>query len=499
MTILFATLSNALYFASLCSLLVDSSLIPSAVSLGLSLLAAIAAGFGVVRGHWQLSSTLLCAVALLLSTVFIQPLPSWLVFLFLVLGLASLLFQRYSAIPIVPRPTGHFPVGLRKLEVTIPDGGPAQCYAFYPAAVDQTSTPRKYLNVQEAEAFSSIHKLLGAPTFLNRHFCLAETHSYEDVAAARVSEQARLPVVVFIHGGGLHPLQNLSLLQDLASHGYLVLAPAFPGITAGIAWHDGEITPISPEVVNSIKLPADGTSDQAAYLLSQDPAERRSLLAKLRIHSAEGLQQLNAELADMVSALLWQLLDEKNNPLCAELTNITNSEQRIYVGMSVGGSVAHSCCHFDKKAVGGVNLDGMNWNFDLLHTDSTVPFLQLYADPLLSVKPLLKATTQTVAPINALEDTVRLPNDSFYATDEREIRFDRKVDRLVWRGKQHMDFSDQPLASRCGNGAHEVRRLNALCVKFVGYVSGRVTRAALDQCIENNKSLLIQRGLHSPD
>lgn len=142
------------------------------------------------------------------------------------------------ALPVatLPAPTGPYPVGVvdRELVDTARDRR-LMATVWYPATAPGESAPLTHYPDQLMAAMAN---LTGLPGVVFQHL------RYMDVAASEgvpvLTEEQPFPVLVFSHGMVGARLQNASMLQDLASWGYVVLALDHTDAAAVTVFPDGE-------------------------------------------------------------------------------------------------------------------------------------------------------------------------------------------------------------------------------------------------------------------
>ena len=123
------------------------------------------------------------------------------------------LFGRRSQ--VIPPPSGAHAIGTTRFDVTGSTRKiPVQ--AWYPA--QPSEGPREMYLDDELRA--ALAEMTRVPKFL-----LPQNPSYSVVNAPAVP--GRYPVLVFNHGFGSFQKQSTSLMEELASHDYVVLSVAF--------------------------------------------------------------------------------------------------------------------------------------------------------------------------------------------------------------------------------------------------------------------------------
>lgn len=281
----------------------------------------------------------------------------------LVVGVAAAL---PLAMPIVrlPSPTGPYGVGSLAYALTDASreeiygptpGGPRRMAvrAWYPAEreVAEGSTGVRAPFLDEVEALSAaMATYAGLPPFVLSHLRLTSSNAWWQVPVA--SQEPSYPVVVFQHGWAGFGEQSSYLMEDLASHGFVVLSLEHPYSALLSVLPDGSELPLDPDT-----LP-DGVSD-AAY----DAAAKRL-----------GEQWL-ADARFMLSQL------DADPP--ATLAGRLDLARLGAVGHSTGGGAAHAFCVAEPRCLAGVGLDPWFQPIaeEVLAGGSATPQLVVFSDP----------------------------------------------------------------------------------------------------------------------
>lgn len=454
--------------------LVLTSTDASQAVLGAALGACGLAIWRVMQGRWQATPIAVLALGVVAAALVSGGAKAW---PFQALGLLALVMCAAPfwlwPVPRLPRPNGAFAVGMRIAEVEL-QARRLQLYVWYPAIETPAKRSRPFHWRREAKAFAGAYRALGAPAFINDHLQVARTSTVEGAPVSSGS----FPVVIFNHGGGLWPTQNFSLLQDLASRGYIVVSIARPGETAGIAWVDGSETLVDRSSLAMLGGGKESSEAHALFFLSRTQEEQRLRLADLRKFVRDTLESQTLRWARESVAVI-DLLSDGPPPVLAEVAANMDFSRRAYVGMSLGGAVATECCFIDPSAKAGVNLDGMNWAFERIDTNIPTPFLQIYGDQGLALKNIGRHLgLRTAAP----SEGALAYNDIYYeAPEHRGERAD--VVRATLRGAAHMDFTDLTLAVRGParplvglgpiEGGEAIDHVNTLCAAFLDcYMKG---------------------------
>lgn len=153
--------------------------------------------------------------------------------LFLVVGLGncSLVFPVLAPFSDLPEPTGPFSVATRLACWTDSSRDetftPEQDYrkivvqVWYPSDLEFDSEPLPYIDSPELR-LPAIAKQLRLPRSLISHFADVKTHSFPGESTQQLGR--KFPAIIFSHGLSGMRFQNTALVEELASHGYVVFA-----------------------------------------------------------------------------------------------------------------------------------------------------------------------------------------------------------------------------------------------------------------------------------
>lgn len=237
--------------------------------------------------------------------------------------------------PRFPQPTGPFSIGTQTFAwtdasrpepfTTDPDDRrQLAVQVWYPAR--EAGQPESYL--ASAEPLRVLAKRFRIPAFLLGNIARAPTHTFKDAVAA----EGRFPVLV--HPGGFSGFRNASQfwIEDLVSHGYVVIGLDEPGTSAATILSDGRI------------IDAADKSDYDQYMplaLFRAP----ELVPRLNGVSLPG--GIVPYLADDLRFVLDQLdqLDRQDPVLAGHLDMVRAG----VFGMSLGGYVAPEACARDQR------------------------------------------------------------------------------------------------------------------------------------------------------
>lgn len=313
--------------------------------------------------------------------------------LLLVLGFAAALPALFPVFKL-PAPTGSLAVGTTNIslldrsraEPFTPDEADRRDLAiqiWYPATPVPGAKPESLRGAYSPRA-TFLTRLLGLSklTFLFDHLALVEAHSYRDAPLS--DAQAAFPVLIFSHGYWGSPDQNTAQVEELASHGYVVLSIGHPYESMELRYADGRIVKPTEEFLQRIEGYSRKPDFGAALwklVASKDPDERASLLQAHGTADGHFPQSLKVWTADtrFVIDELEKAADVSALRRFAGHLDLT----RIGVfGMSFGGATAADVCFLDSRCRAGVNMDGVQFGATTtLDSAMKVPFMYMTSEP----------------------------------------------------------------------------------------------------------------------
>jgi dienelactone hydrolase len=336
-------------------------------------------------------------------------LPRALVASAVALLLAGGSFQALRSVLALPAPSGSFPVGttITTLERPLEPGETApglfSVQIFYPGDPSQARAPY----------------VAGSPG-LERWFYdrLVRTNAAPDVGVAAPPQ--RFPVLVYVASWAGIRTDNTSLLEDLASHGFVVAAL-------------GDVNRDRPPLAR-LGAPLDFSSHEAFGAMRRLADEKLAYASK------------------RVSTVLDRLTELDARDPAGRFTNRLDLGRAGAIGYSFGGAVAFAASRHDPRLKAVMNLDG--WLFDAASGyRGGLPYFVVSSD-------------------------TQRPGPDYVADPDPEIRYasqltvaDTKRQQAVLRhggyeltvaGTDHLDFSDVPLYAlrhRFGNGQADPQRV----------------------------------------
>jgi hypothetical protein len=300
-----------------------------------------------------------------------------------------------------------------ELETSAPDDRrELMVHLFYPA--DPRAAGSRALYVPDADAMrgswnaEQVARITGMRAFSREN-------------AALPSGDARYPVVIFAPGGGMKVLTYHVLIEDLASHGWVVAAIDPPYNARAIRVSDGRV------------------------LGNLSPAERGWPVTRDREVERRTYRERIAHWARDVSFVIDQLtaLERGSGPFAGRL----DLQRGVGVfGHSRGGQVAGTVRLLDPRVRGGINIDG---------TAGEHVFQSLEGNDVSGSQPFL--WIQTALPPPPTEEQLQRARRT-------RAEYDAEIERVIasWRrqlggvsggamqvfidrpGIAHIDFSDEP-------------------------------------------------------
>jgi predicted dienelactone hydrolase len=371
----------------------------------------------------------------------------WFSGVFIALGLAGVV-----AITLVfpvwplPKPSGQYAVGVRTLEMR--DDSRLGVFAakpdeprrllvriWYPAQI-VSGDPAPYFTAAETKSTAtSLGSLVGFPPFFTyvRH---VKTNSYVD---APLLEGARgLPVAFYSHGYTSYLNQNTVLMEELASHGYIVVSVQHTYDSAATAFPDGTVAPTDPALTEVSAEQGDRPSQADALAGDTLDARLEGALAYQEFAVRNGDRIAIASTQTWVADRLFvhDTLQDAPPQAVADISRAGDFDNVGEVGMSFGGAISGQICTFDPRCAAGVNMDGGNFPFLSFNANMPAPFLMFHSD----VGTLYAAMERPLA-----EGKQARGFNEFSYERIAEAGTHADVYRVSLKGAQHLGLSDSSL------------------------------------------------------
>ena len=238
-----------------------------------------------------------------------------------------------SRTSILPAPTGGYGVGVvahgvtdpRRREIFTADTSDIRRFpvrVYYPAA-KASCAPGAYFPPNLAEVYTTEFNLLpGFERSVRAHAC---------ADAPIIPGSARFPVILFSHGLGHTSFSYRSIIEDLVSHGNIVVAVDHTHGGRGVHFPDGELV----------------KRDNSRWFTGVDPERNRQAAMEYPRFWAEDTR------------LVIDMLGTASSPIQRQIRGRVDIDRMIYAGHSFGGITAVYAAMIDPRIKGAVNLDGL--------------------------------------------------------------------------------------------------------------------------------------------
>lgn len=308
-------------------------------------------------------------------------------------------------VPKLIQPTGPNPVGTTTLYFR--DDSREEIYSsshgdvrelnvqiWYPAEANSLAEPAPYMGNLDLSA-PAFARFLGLPSFVLNHISIIETHSLLNAPVA--SDGVPYPVLIFSHGWGGTRTQSTYLMEELASHGYVVVA---------IDHTYGALVTVFPD---------DRVVLQKSDILPHDEGDEEFDLSDNPLMSVWA-----ADVSFILDQLSIMNVGKDENPFVGKL----DLDRVGIMGHSTGGGNAVQVCWLDPRCKVGLVMDAwlMPISEEVFGDGLTQPFMFLWSED--------------------------------WGSDENKERFQKIYTHLsndayslMIEGTRHYDFSDLPLLS----------------------------------------------------
>jgi len=297
--------------------------------------------------------------------------------LIIVLLLSSGMFAWLFPMFELPQPSGPFAVGVSEFhmidhsrpETYTPDPSDVRelmVQVWYPAEPDKDASPSPYWRHAKVRS-TELSRGLGMPSFLFSHLGLIPTHSFWDAQLS--AEQQEYPVLIFSHGFGQGwAAQNTSLMETLASHGYIIFGIDHAYVGMATIYPDGRLAAFDTDTFSGMDGPPDPETAALVeeMMASSNWQEQAALLEKLMAKMPEGVDVAMNEALEIWAADQLFVLGElgklhsgarEDDPNGRFKGRLDLSRLGIF-GMSFGGSTSLENCVADRRCKAGINMDG---------------------------------------------------------------------------------------------------------------------------------------------
>lgn len=263
----------------------------------------------------------------------------------LLLMLLSVFLAHYMPVKKLSKPTGHYDVGTMSAAFTRQDDGEVRSLSakiWYPAGGEFDGYKRDGIWSE----FYGNDKFPFSIRYLTRYLQNIKTHSYIEMPFDDAEKP--YPVIVYNHALISIAADNNRLLEELASHGYIVLSVRHEE-------QDVEYKRVQAGLSDAEKA----KDKQLLAILVKDEISqaKRAELTLQQIENSSGMAGIVAR-----RAVDSQFILEKLEQMLAKVGGVGMNAIQLQtigaIGLSVGGGVATELSRIDSRVKTVVNLDG---------------------------------------------------------------------------------------------------------------------------------------------
>jgi predicted dienelactone hydrolase len=337
---------------------------------------------------------------------------------------------------LLPSPTGQYRVGrasFHRIDASRPetftddssDYRQVLFHIWYPAEAGSGSVASYVDVLPDDEIFRRSYSFAGIER-------LMKTRSHAFTGVKVYDAKKRYPVIIFSHGLGMVSALYSSILENLASHGYIVVGVDSPFFSSALKMPDGRI--IKNE---SQRNRQKGAREEEAVIQAQD-----------LIFVLNELERLDKNDSEKRFAGRFDL-------------------RRVGVfGHSRGGFAAPHACFLDRRFRACLNLDGYPLTPAVMEKGIRQPYMHIE-----EIAPWLPAPTDEEL-AKAKQTREQAVKEAQAAEQERETTFGKMSSGaylVVVKGAKHMSFSDAPLIApeRYGDIAIDATRAATITNTYV--------------------------------
>jgi predicted dienelactone hydrolase len=367
-------------------------------------IALIAAIYGMGVDRWQAVPGIVAALVILLSLLIWKArrsprrdrLPFVSGTLLALVVLVALLPIYLFPVTDLPKPSGKHAVGVRSFELddrsrlgvfSAADDQPRRLLVrvWYPAQNTDGLKPRPYFSELETEHTArSTGALFRFPAYFTylRH---VRTNSYE--GAPLLEGAADLPTVIYSHGYTSFLSQNTALMEELASHGYVVYSVQHTDDSSATVFPNGEVVPMDPALVEQTKDSPEAQGKFPEAMVKGYTSKEFDARIEGQLQQAKDTMDKKERIVE--SAGVWladrlfvhdQLQQGAVPDDVAQIVAASKLDRVGEIGMSFGGSTTGAVCMVDARCAAGVNLDGGDFHVLPFDADMPRPFLMFHSD-----------------------------------------------------------------------------------------------------------------------
>ncbi len=279
----------------------------------------------------------------------------------------------------LPSPTGEYKVGSRYLKVTadspeiitkVPeDKREFMVKVWYPSTVNNENKER-YLDQGNRFGFSNKY---GLPKFTMDYLDYIDTHTYKSPEVVK----GKFPVLIFSHGSYSEAFGYYALMEEIVSHGFIVININHTYESSGSLFPNGDIKLYDlsfDQETNDLKMREMAWNATENYKKATTENERFIAVEDLiRDYVAADIsKRWSADISTVIDNL-----DEYNEN--SFLSNHLDLTKIGVFGHSQGGTAVGQALIDDNRISAGINLDGVQWG-SIIDSTITKPFMLISSD-----------------------------------------------------------------------------------------------------------------------
>ncbi|MDA7027407.1 dienelactone hydrolase family protein [Bacillus sp. CLL-7-23] len=342
---------------------------PKKVALAIGLL-----NIGLLTGHfflegyrWQMFFVYLISSILTIYIIFRmrlrikvgKPLAYILFFLMFMMLILSTFASLYIPVFDLPKPDGQHTVGTKTFHLVDQDRDEVltkdphdkrelMIQVWYPADHTNLQKP-KPLFPEDKQIFKKYIQTYASgwhlPEFVFDYWRYINSNSYEN--AEILSSKKSYPLVLISHGYGTGRMMHTAQAENLASHGFIVVAIDHTYSTTATVFPDGRITGLTTDL--------DGTPEKSTKLGGIWTKDTEFVISQIK---------------------------KMNNTVFNGKIDLNHIG---IMGHSFGGATAFNASYANPEIKAGINMDGSLYNLDKKHAISK-PFLFIESDDFITIK-----------------------------------------------------------------------------------------------------------------
>lgn len=226
---------------------------------------------------------------------------------------------------------------------------------WYPAELDSNAQRAPYVE-HISPLLEGVGDAISIPPFLLSHLQYVQSNAYKDAKVAQA--QTKYPVLLFSHGLTGFRNQNTFQVEELASHGYIVVSIDHPYDAAAVVYPDQSVISLKLESLSGF----DSYVDKSKVWLEDSQFVLNSLTALSNDSNS------NQAVVGTASNELKQL------------TAHMDMSQIGALGHSFGGATAVQLLMTEPRIKAAVNMDGVLYGQPVPEQGLSKPYLQMNAE-----------------------------------------------------------------------------------------------------------------------